>query len=1129
VRDAPPIVGMVRLLRGSMTLRRMNAYRLVLAAAGLTVFVTAALAVALASFAGAALPQAAHRQLAAAPGTALDITGSVTSSQAGRYQAGLQAAIRRQLAGVPVTLYQALWSDPLRLATAGPALARLTGKGNVLLTQAAAFGAIRSHAVLVAGHWPAAPRPGQPVQAALPQAAALLAHLSPGAQLQTRDQVSGRPTRFLVAGIFRPETGSATAAGYWALNTVGASGTSSSGGFTTLGPLAVSPAAFTGPLAVNSASWVAQPDTWRIPVGQLTSTATRAAALRQALANSTALPSLQVSTNLPAVLDAAAASLAVARSLLVIGALELALVAAAAVATAAAYLADQREGESALLASRGTARFQLARLNAAEAVLLCLIATAAGGLAGGRLAALLASAGPLHAAGLRLPGFTPGVGLALAVTAAGSILVLLWPALRTLAPGIARQRRGRQAAVSGIARAGADLALISLAVLAGWQLRHYSAVVTSANGPGGVDPVLVLAPALALAGGTALTLRGLPPAARAADRLASRGRRLSPALSCWQLSRRPLSQAAGALLIVLAVATGTLALSQHRSWAQSAADQAAFSAGADTRVDLASPLTASAAGRLTAAPGVRGATPVATLTGGGTGETLALNAGTAAGVVLLRRDQSAKPAPALFRAIRPAGAQPGVLLPGQPSAVQLDASLGPASLRLAPAAVTLSVADADGDVYQVSAGTLAADGRPHLLTARLGTDQLSTDQLSTGQLSTGQLSTVPRPGRVITPLRLIGITASYQLLPHSAKSDAAVHVLHVGALGTATGPARAVPGSALSGWAAAVSAPELAALRTRAGQVAGASGPPQRLAWKRTNGQQLLSFTPGYGQALPANPGQPLLPIFGQLTLTAAAPSVTPIPAIATQSFLAASNTGVGATVDDSLNGLTVAVHIVAVVHSFPTVASGGALILDLPVVQQALLSRGLPPVPVTSWWLATGGAAPLGLAGLLPAGSSVTSRDQLAAGLLGNPLSAAPQQAVLAVAIAAALLAIAGFFVSIAANVAQRRQESALLAALGVTQRSQAGQLCTQELLLSVPAAVAGLVLGGLLTILLVPAVTLTPAATAPVPTALTTFAWAQALGLAALVVLLPVLVAAAAAARTPDPAATLRTAESA
>ncbi len=1092
-----------------MTLRRMNAYRLVLATAGLTVFVTAALATALASFAGAALPQAAQRELAAAPGTALDITGSVTGAQAGRYQAGLQAAIRSGLPGVPVTVHQSVWSDPLRLAAAGPALARLTGKGNVLLTQAAAFGTIESHAVLVAGHWPAPPRPGQPVQAALLQAAALLAHLSPGARLQTKDQVSGRPGRFLVTGIFRPETGTPAAAGYWALNTVGASGTSTSGGFTTVGPLAVSPAAFRGPLAVNAASWVAQPDTSQIPAGELTSTAVRAAALRQVLANSSTLSGLQVSTNLPAVLDAAAASLAVARSLLVIGALELALVAVAALATAAAYLADQREGEAALLASRGTARVQLARLNAAEAVILCLAATAAGGVAGGRLAAVLASSGPLHAAGLRLPAITPGAWLALAVTAAGAILVLLWPTLRTLAPGVARQRRGRQAAVSGIARAGADLALISLAVLAGWQLRHYSAVVTSPNGPGGVDPVLVLAPALALAGGTALTLRVLPPAARAADRLASRGRRLAPALSCWQLSRRPLSQAAGALLIVLAVATGTLALSQHRSWSRSAADQASFSAGADTRVNLATPLSASTAGRLTTLPGVRDATPVATLTGGGTGETLALNASSAAGAVLLRADQSAKPTRALFRAIEPARRQPGVVLPGHPAAVQLDASLGPASLRLVPATVMLSVADADGNVYQVSAGTLAADGRPHLLTARLGTGT--------------------RQGHAITPLRLVGITASYQLLPAAAKSDAALQVLRIGALGASSRTAAAVPGSALSGWTADVGSPELGALSLSAGQLAGASSLPQRLAWKRSGGQQQLSFTPGYGQTLPANRGQPPLPIFGQLTLTAAAPTAAAIPAIATQSFLAASNTGVGSTVDDSVNGLTLAVHIVAAVHSFPTVASGGALIIDLSAVQRALLSRGLPPAPATSWWLATPGGTPPGLGALLPAGSSVTSRGQLAAGLLGNPLSAAPQQAVLAVAIAAALLAIAGFFVSIAASVAQRRQESALLAALGVTQRSQAGQLCTQELMLSLPAALAGLLLGGVLTVLLVPAVTLTPAATTPVPPALTTFAWAQALGLAALVVLLPVLVAAATAARIADPAATLRTAESA
>ena len=72
-------------------------------------------------------------------------------------------------------------------------------------------------------------------------------------------------------------------------------------------------------------------------------------------------------------------------------------------------------------------------------------------------------------------------------------------------------------------------------MLAGWQLRRYTAVTTSANGGApSIDPVLVLAPALALAGGTVLTLRLLPAGARATDRLAARGRGLTRALAGWQ-------------------------------------------------------------------------------------------------------------------------------------------------------------------------------------------------------------------------------------------------------------------------------------------------------------------------------------------------------------------------------------------------------------------------------------------------------------------------------------------------------------------------------------------------------------------------------------------------------------------
>ena len=218
-----------------------------------------------------------------------------------------------------------------------------------------------------------------------------------------------------------------------------------------------------------------------------------------------------------------------------------------------------------------------------------------------------------------------------------------------------------------------------------------------------------------------------------------------------------------------------------------------------------------------------------------------------------------------------------------------------------------------------------------------------------------------------------------------------------------------------------------------------------------------------------------------------------------------------------------------AVASAFPTIAGAG-LVMDLSTLEAFLVSHGTAPVAVTQWWLATAdGQVPASLTRALPPGATTKSSAALAAATVADPLSAAPQQALLAMTVAAALLAIFGFWVSIAANVRQRRAENAVLAALGVSQRSAAAQLFLEKLLLSVPAAALGLLLGTVVARLLVPAVTLSPTAQTPVPPPLTMFDLPQTIPLAAAVAVLPALAAALVVFRRPDPAAELRAAEAA
>ncbi len=416
---------------GGLTLPRMNAHRLVIVAAALTVTVAAALATALTMFSSQALPRAVRHDLSHAAGTSMRISGSgVDNSQGAQYTALLPGKISTALDGTPFAFYHAYWSDPLGFVP-GSRPVPPGGTDDVQIAEAAAMGDLAAHAALVSGRWPGAlPAAGSggPIPAALPATAAALLHVTTGDVLRMRDRVSGHLVRFVVTGLYRPRQVSSP---YWGLDDIALGGQSTLSGFTTYGPLSVPAAAFDGTLAVDGGSWLAVPQTAGVPAGQPRNVAANVTGLRQDLAAATQLPDLTMVTGLPSVLNGTASNRDVARSLLAICAVLLALLAGAALLAVARLLTGQREGESAMLVARGATRWQLVRLAVAEAIPLCAVCAAAGGLAGYGLASLLA--GPVAAG-------WPAV-LAAAVVGAGALVILLVPVLGIVTPGTARARR----------------------------------------------------------------------------------------------------------------------------------------------------------------------------------------------------------------------------------------------------------------------------------------------------------------------------------------------------------------------------------------------------------------------------------------------------------------------------------------------------------------------------------------------------------------------------------------------------------------------------------------------------------------------------------------------------------------
>ncbi|MEU9998616.1 ABC transporter permease [Streptomyces sp. NPDC050848] len=1115
-------------------LLRVRAHRLLLAAALLAVLLTTSVLAALAAFSGSIGNAALQSTLQgrAAPAAALVVTGQVPVDKQRSADAAVREAAGRTFDGLPVSVRKLERSGPYALPRALQSPAARQGEPD--LTHIAALD--RSRLALVKGAWPGPAGKATPagsggaIDVAVPEEAAKRLRIEPGTVLDLTDRLGGKPLRARVSGLYRPVDQSDL---YWQLDPAGGRGVKTVV-FTTYGPLLADPAVLaSGQVTSGETSWLASADHSGITTDRIGALSAAAAAGPKALATDTAPFGTTVTahTSLPTVLAQTERALLVSRSTLMIVAVQLVLLAAYALLLVARLLSTERSGETALLRARGGSRGRIAALAAVEALLLALPAAVIAPLLAGPLTRLLADRSALGALGVRLDDIPLGqVWLVAGLVAVCCAAAVVAPALSSGDGGGVSLRKRRAAALPAPVRAGADVGLLVVAAVAYWQLDRQTggsgdapdggsgALTGDRAGALGIDPLLVAAPALALLAGTVLTLRLLPPTARLAERRAASGRGLPAALAGWQFSRRPLRGAGPVLLLVLAVAMGMLAIGQSASWERSQTDRADFRTGTAVRVLTSGAADPDQGGRFTALPGVGSVAPAhrgtTSLVGNRTGTVLALDTRHAAEGFRLREDLADAPPRALLSSLAPKDAEPlGIALPEGTQGLALDLRrTAPRDTK--PVQVTVVVEDRYGIPYRGIAGRLPSDGQRHRLTLDLGA--ASQDARSVG------------------PMWLTGVEIDGVVLEGSGGPQTfAIEGLLSRHDGGAERPVEAV--RTLASWPTRYQAVE--------------DGEPEKPVALTGRSAGATPYTVGFTAGWSAGSTTPD-PNWGEqeygLRITAPRPAPPKtLNGVATDAFLTAAGAKEGDRVEVSLGGLRLNVTIVDTVRELPTTGpgatavtagspaatpdDGGALLVDLRAANAFLSTDPTASLAPTEWWLTTAPGRADEVADALRARpdadpAQVLVREEAAAELLGDPLGAGPNAALMAVAVAAAALAAVGFAVSAAGSTRERSAEFGVLRALGAPRRQLARLIAAEQGLLVGIGLLVGVALGTVLTRAVVPLIVLTGQAAQPVPRVLVELPPGHVALLLAGVAALPLLIVAGIALRRTDPVVTLR-----
>lgn len=772
------------------------------------------------------------------------------------------------------------------------------------------------------------------------------------------------------------------------------------------------------PAASTTGDWLLETDTTRITPANAHSAENGLASLRLTLSGR--YRNFQMDAPMQRVLETFQTKLFFMRVPLMVVTLMMVAVVLYYVVLLANLLVGRQQGEIALIQSRGASRRQILLIFAMEGVLLSTLGfvlgplVATGGIA---ILGLTPAFSPLSG-GQILPVHLTTEAFQMALV--GALLaqaMLLLPAVKATRLGVVhfRQELARPVQAPFYQRYYLDVALLVVTAVLLWQLSNQRTLVVTDDlfGELQVDQLLLLVPSVFLLAMSLLFLRLFPLFLALLVRVVGPIAPVWFSLGLWELARNPSHYSRLVLLLMMAAGLGVFAASFGGTLERSYRERALYEAGGDLRVtgvgvvnapNEVSPVEAYAAvnGVIAASPVLRGGGSVMAQAFGGGYSYMAVDPETFADIAWFRDDFARESFNGLMTTLEEEMPPIGIPLPAGSESL----SLWVQSIEVDPTtSLFLQIKDGNGRYISYVVSELTFQGWR----------QLEVD------LSTPTLGFRSNTNRVIVaPAEPIQLQSVFVFQRRRQGGQASGTVL-------------------LDDIQAVKAGGESVLLEGFEGEIEWGALRPSSLAARDSLDHSTIT---------PSGTGKSLAFLWQEGSVVAvrgigAGYDRTPVPAVASRTFLSEFGHKVGEDTRVSAYGQEVIARIEHSADYFPTLdpVSEEFLIIPLnPILDRVNLTRPFDQIQPTEFWmrvepgtnrreltrdLRTGPFAPI----------AITDREALLAESQADPLVAAGWGAILLIAyLTVLLLSVIGFVVHAYVSAQQRRLSFAALRSLGLS-----------------------------------------------------------------------------------------------